>query len=200
MSGKGLAELSWRDLISTALFAIVAALALRLWVVGVYTIPSHSMGNTILEGDYIIVSKLAFRMRDVHRGDIIIFSLPDSLRGEERDDLFIKRLIGLPGDTILLTSDYVSVNGQRIPEPPFARQPYNTLLGIGAADVEIVVPTNAYFVLGDNRSNSFDSRYWGCLPCDRVEGAPLCVYWSYGISSDNIVRHIRWNRLLTRIL
>ena len=200
MSGKGLAELSWRDLISTALFAIVVALALRLWVVGVYTIPSHSMENTILEGDYIVVSKLAFRMRDVRRGDIIIFSLPDSLRGEERDDLFIKRLIGLPGDTILLTSDYVSVNGQRIPEPPAARPPYNPLLGIGASDVEIVVPTNAYFVLGDNRSNSFDSRYWGCLPSDRIEGAPLFVYWSYGISSDNIVRHIRWDRLFNRIL
>ncbi|MBC8124176.1 MAG: signal peptidase I [Candidatus Kapabacteria bacterium] len=200
MSGKGLAELSWRDLISTALFAIVVALALRLWVVGVYTIPSHSMENTILEGDYIVVSKLAFRMRDVRRGDIIIFSLPDSLRGEERDDLFIKRLIGLPGDTILLTSNYVSVNGQRIPEPPAARPPYNPLLGIGASDVEIVVPTNAYFVLGDNRSNSFDSRYWGCLPSDRVEGAPLFVYWSYGISSDNIVRHIRWDRLFNRIL
>ena len=200
MSGKGLAELSWRDLISTALFAIVVALALRLWVVGVYTIPSHSMENTILEGDYIVVSKLAFRMRDVRRGDIIIFSLPDSLRGEERDDLFIKRLIGLPGDTILLTSDYVSVNGQRIPEPPAARPPYNPLLGIGASDGEIVVPTNAYFVLGDNRSNSFDSRYWGCLPSDRIEGAPLFVYWSYGISSDNIVRHIRWDRLFNRIL
>ncbi|MCX6139318.1 MAG: signal peptidase I [Candidatus Kapabacteria bacterium] len=200
MSDKGLADLSWRDLITTALFAVVVALALRLFVLGVYTIPSHSMEDTILEGDYILVSKLAFRLRDVHRGDIIIFSLPDTLRGEERDDLYIKRLIGLPGDTVRLTSVFIEVNGEPIPEPPEAKPPFSPLLGIGAEDVVIVVPEKAYFVLGDNRSNSYDSRYWGCLPSDRVEGAPLFVYWSFGSTNENIVRHIRWDRLFTRIL
>lgn len=199
MSEKGLADLSLRDIISTALFAVVVALALRLFVIGVYTIPSHSMSDTILEGDNILVSKLAFAFRDVHRGDIIIFSLPDSLRGDEHDDLYIKRVVGLPGDTVLLTADNVLVNGIRQPEPPEARPPFNPLLGIGASNVTIVVPPSSYFVLGDNRSNSFDSRYWGCLPADRVEGAPLFIYWSFGSTNENIVRHPRWDRLLHRI-
>lgn len=199
MPGKGLAELSWRDVISSALFAVVIALGIRVFIIGVYTIPSHSMENTVLEGDNILVSKIAFLFGDVHRGDIIVFSLPDSLRGGEQDDLFIKRVIGLPGDTVRLTSTSVIINGERLAEPPQARLPANPLIGIGASYVEIIVPKASYFVLGDNRSNSFDSRYWGFLPAEHIVGAPLFVYWSFGASEENIIRHIRWNRIFQRI-
>jgi len=199
MPGKGLAELSWRDIVSTALFAVVVALAIRVFIVGVYTIPSHSMEKTVLEGDNILVSKIAFLFGSVHRGDIIVFSLPDSLKIDNRDDLFIKRVIGLPGDTVVLTSTSIIVNGERFPEPPTARQPASPLIGIAASDVEIIVPEASYFVLGDNRSNSFDSRYWGFLPAEHVVGAPLFVYWSFGPSEENIIRHVRWGRIFSRI-
>ncbi len=200
MNDKGLAELGWRDILTTALFAAVLALMLRTFVLGAFVIPSHSMEDTVLEGDYLLVSKIAYLWNDVHRGDVVVFSLPDSLRGDAADELFIKRVIGLPGDTVRLSTSGVYVNERRFPDPPDAKQPASPLLGISAEDVTIVVPDASYFVLGDNRSNSFDSRYWGFLPDDRVEGAPLVVYWSYGTTPANIARHVRWDRVLRRVL
>ncbi len=200
MRESGLADLGWRDILTTALVAAVLALALRTFVLGAFVIPSHSMEETVLEGDYLLVSRVAYLFADVHRGDVVVFSLPDSLRGAAPDELFIKRVIGLPGDTVRLSTTGVYVNHRRFPDPPEAKQPAGPLLGIGATDVTVVVPDRSYFVLGDNRSNSYDSRYWGCLPDDRIEGAPLLVYWSYGPTPADITRHVRWDRLLRRVL
>ncbi len=194
-SGKGLAELSTRDVITTALFAVVVALALRTFILGAFSIPSHSMENTVLEGDYLLVSKVAFLFSDARRGDVVVFSLPDSLRGSNPDDLYIKRIVGVSGDSLLLSASGVFVNGVRLPDPPDAKHPTPPLLGLAVKPVSVVVPPNSYFVLGDNRSNSFDSRYWGCLPADRIVGAPMFVYWSYGIQHNTVERGVRWNRI-----
>lgn len=199
MPGKGLADLTIRDVVVTALLAIVVASALRLFVIGAYVIPSHSMENTLLDGDYVVVSKLSFLFQDVTYGDVVVFSLPDSLNAGNADALYVKRVIGLPGDTVTLTSEAVFVNGNHFPTPSTARPPYHPLLGIGAKPVSIAVKPNACFVLGDNRSNSFDSRYWGCLPLDRIQGSPLFIYWSYGTDESTLTPYIRWDRTGTRV-
>jgi signal peptidase I len=196
MESPGFSSIRWRDLALTAVFAACIAIALRVFVLGAFTIPSHSMEGTILHGDYILMSKITYLLRDVRRGDVIIFSLPDSLRGREPNELYIKRVVGLPGDTLLLTHESISVNDTLLPTPPQAQPPYDPLLSPKDRKRTIVVPPGCFFVMGDNRSNSYDSRSWGMLPSDHIMGSPLFIYWSFGDTPNNPAEHIRWDRLL----
>lgn len=203
MSSQRLSNIRWRDLALTAVFAACIAIALRLFVLGVFLVPTHSMENTILHGDYIVMSKISYLVRDVRRGDVVIFSLPDSLRTGEAslasDELYIKRVIGVAGDTLVFTHTSITVNDTLLPTPPDARPPFDPLLKPKERTRTIIVPNNHYFVMGDNRSNSYDSRSWGFLPADHVQGAPLFIYWSYGDTPNNPADHIRWDRLFHMI-
>jgi signal peptidase I len=200
MDSHRLSTIRWRDLALTAVFAACIAVALRVFVLSAYTIPSHSMENTILHGDYIVMSKITYLMRDVRRGDVIIFSLPDSLRNSKvllnPDELYIKRVVGMPGDTLVLTHESITINDTLQPTPPEARPPFDPLLKPKERARTIIVPPDHYFVMGDNRSNSYDSRSWGMLPSNHIVGSPLFVYWSYGDTPNNPADHIRWDRLL----
>ena len=193
----GLEQLSWRDIVSSASVAIIVAVLLRIFFLGAFEIPSHSMENTLLAGDYIIVNKLGFAFRDPHRGDVVIFNRKAD--SSAQSETYVKRVIGLPFDTITLTHEGVWVNGRPLPDPPEARLPADPMLATQKSPVEIIVGPDSLFVLGDNRRNSFDSRYWGCLPSDAVIGAPLFIYWSRGSSQENPLPHIRWDRILSRI-
>lgn len=199
MDSQRFSQIRWRDLALTAVFAACMAIALRIFVLGVFLVPTHSMENTILHGDYIVMSKISFLARDVRRGDVIIFSLPDSLRKGDielhPDELYIKRVIGVPGDTLVFTHESISVNDTLLPTPPDAQPPFDPLLKPKERRRTVVVPDRHFFVMGDNRSNSYDSRSWGVLPADHVTGAPLFVYWSYGDTPNNPAQHIRWDRL-----
>ena len=119
-------------------------------------------------------------MRDIHRGDIVVFKYPDE---PERD--FIKRVIGLPGETIELRNKKVYVNGQPLEEPyVHFLEPAHNAQEVTSFDVRerygpVTVPAGQYFVMGDNRDNSQDSRYWGFLRRDYVKGKALLIYWSY---------------------
>lgn len=153
------------------------------------------MERTLLAGDYIVVSKLAFSFNDPERGDVIVFNLPDSLRPGAPKELLIKRVIGLPADTVVLTTHSVRVNGIRLPD---------SLLGatgnvLAKGRRTIFVPKGSVFVMGDNRDNSWDSRFWGCLPVDHIVGAPIFVYWSYGKTDTDGQPHVRWNRILKMV-
>ncbi len=203
MSSQRLSNIRWRDLALTAVFAACIAIALRLFVLGVFLVPTHSMENTILHGDYIVMSKISYLVHDVRRGDVVIFSLPDSLRTGEvslaSDELYIKRVVGVPGDTLVFTHTSITVNDTLLPSPPNARPPFDPLLKPKERTRTIIVPNNHYFVMGDNRSNSYDSRSWGFLPANHIEGAPLFIYWSYGDTPNNPADHIRWDRLFHMI-
>lgn len=203
MSSQRLSNIRWRDLALTAVFAACIAIALRVFVLGVFLVPTHSMESTILHGDYIVMSKISYLVHDVRRGDVIIFSLPDSLRTGEvslaSDELYIKRVVGVPGDTLVFTHTSITVNDTLLPSPPNARPPFDPLLKPKERTRTIIVPTNHYFVMGDNRSNSYDSRSWGFLPANHIEGAPLFIYWSYGDTPNNPADHIRWDRLFNMI-
>ena len=186
--------------------AVLLALVIRTLVVKAFTIPSGSMMDTLLVGDYILVNKFLYGpelpwplpeahvpgLRDPRRGDIIVFKYPQD---EKRD--FIKRIIGTPGDTVLVRGPQVFVNGEPLREPYVKRaegtpsSTNSTYCGYAYGCEPTVVPTNSYFVMGDNRDNSQDSRYWGFVKRDKIKGKAFLIYWSW--DSD---RHwLRWWRL-----
>jgi signal peptidase I len=183
--------------------AILLALVIRTLVVQAFTIPSGSMMDTLLVGDYILVNKFLFGpeipvadwrlpgLRAPRRGDIIVFKYPQD---EKRD--FIKRIVGTPGDVIQVRGEQVYVNSQALVEPfvkhtnpsPVHGQAY---CGYAYGCEPTRVPPDSYFVMGDNRDNSQDSRYWGFVKRDKIKGKAFLIYWSW--DSD---RHwLRWWRL-----
>lgn len=188
-----------RDIMSTAIAAVIVALLLRVFVVGAFRIPSHSMERTLMVGDQIAVSKITYLLRDVRLGDVVVFTLPQELPGIPAGQPLIKRVVALAGDTIRMTSTALFVNGRRQPAPPQSAS-HGPLQEPSSGFVrEDVVPANHVYVMGDNRANSYDSRFWGALPQDRIIGTPLFVYWSYGQDSTSIEPHMRWGRMLTMV-
>jgi len=184
--------------------AILLALVIRTLVVQAFTIPSGSMMDTLLVGDYILVNKFLYgpevpltdwRMpgvRQPRRGDIIVFKYPQD---EKRD--FIKRIVGVPGDEIVIRGHDVYVNGQRLIEPyvkqnspPLAHMG-QTYCGYAYGCESTRVPADSYFVMGDNRDNSQDSRYWGFVRRDKIKGKAFLIYWSW----DGDKHWLRWWRL-----
>jgi signal peptidase I len=182
-----------RETAVVVVVALIAALLLRTFVVQTFFIPSGSMEPTLQIGDRILVNKLSYHLHGVDRGNIVVFRRPanENCGGEPVADL-VKRVIGLPGETISLASGpkgYVEINGQRLDEtwlpssvqgktfPGPAGKPYN--LG-----KPYLIPANQYFVMGDNRTDSCDSRYWGPIPRSLIVGKVDVRVWP--ISSFHI--------------
>ena len=182
--------------------AILLALIIRTLVVQAFTIPSGSMMDTLLVGDYILVNKFLYGpevpftdwrlpgLRRPQRGDIIVFKYPQD---EKRD--FIKRIIGVPGDHILIRGHQVLLNGRLLDEPyikpglvPHAVAGY---CGYAYGCEPTAVPAASYFVMGDNRDNSQDSRYWGFVRREKIKGKAFLIYWSW----DGDRHWLRWWRL-----
>jgi signal peptidase I len=184
-----------REYFESIVIAVILALLIRTFVVQAFKIPTGSIENNLLIGDHLLVNKFTFGptasslerallpLRTIQRGDVIVFKYPEE---PARD--FIKRVIGLPGDTVELRDKKVSINGTPLDEPyvHFIEPPGATSVfrEVTSFDVRerygpVTVPANQYFVMGDNRDNSHDSRYWGFLPRDYVKGRALVIYWSY---------------------
>jgi signal peptidase I len=181
-----------REYFESIVIAVILALFVRTWVVQAFKIPTGSMENNLLIGDHLLVNKFVFGptasaletrvlpTRDIHRGDVVVFKYPDE---PERD--FIKRVIGLPGETLELRNKKVYVNGQALDEPyvhflePASEAPEVTSFDVRERYGPVRVPEGQYFVMGDNRDNSQDSRYWGFLPRHYIKGRALMIYWSY---------------------
>jgi len=132
-------------------------------LVGRYRIDGSSMNPTLFNGEYLIISNFAYKLDEPQRGDIIVFHHPQSELN------LIKRVIGLPGDTVEIQGGVVRVNGVALDEPYIQAPP--------AYDSSWVVPNGQYFVLGDNRNQSSDSHAWGFLPKDHILGKALLIYW-----------------------
>ncbi len=133
-------------------------------VVARVRVENISMEPTLMPGQFILVNKLAVKLNDVHRGDIIVFHFPQNPKED-----YIKRVIGLPGDSIVIRANKVYVDNQEITEPYIAAEP--------AYNGSWVVPEGNLFVLGDNRNQSSDSHSWGYVPINLVVGKALVVYW-----------------------
>jgi signal peptidase I len=206
---------TFREYFESILIAVILALFARTFVVQAFKIPTGSMEPNLLVGDHLLVNKFVFAPsatglerallpnRDIRRGDIIVFKYPEE---PERD--FIKRVIGLPGETIELRNKKVHVNGEPLEEPyaHFLFPP--TTDGAGKSwDLRetygpVTVPGDQLFMMGDNRDNSQDSRFWGFLPRSYVKGRALVIYWSFDEAAGapaNFFSRIRWNRLLNQI-
>jgi signal peptidase I len=220
-----------REYFESIVIAVILALFVRTWVVQAFKIPTGSMENNLLIGDHLLVNKFVFApttgkverallpVRDIRRGDVIVFKYPDE---PERD--FIKRVIGLPGETIEMRAKKIYINGQPLEEPyVHFLEPVGGAQEVISNDLresypQTMVPEGYYFVMGDNRDNSQDSRYWGFLPRHYIKGRALMIYWSYesgredyldeGVGASvkrmvSVVAHFftktRWERLFHQI-
>jgi signal peptidase I len=181
--------------------AVLLALLIRTFVVQAFKIPSGSMIPTLAIGDHILVNKFIygiqipftdwsfFPLREPQRYDIIVFRYPED---ESKD--FIKRIIGLPGDTIEVRDKVVYVNQQAIRDGFAVHQDPVTI----AKEFQprdnygpILVPESSYFVMGDNRDHSLDSRFWGFVRQDQIRGKAFLIYWSW----DGKRTWVRWDRI-----
>jgi signal peptidase I len=195
-----------RGFIAEWTVTIILLLFATTTLVQAFVIPSASMEDSLLIGDHVLVDKLTYSpsgaissrilpYRDVKRGDIIVFRYPEQIKED-----YVKRAIGVPGDHIRLVNKQLVLNGHSVDEPyvkhvtgyvdqyrdNFPSTP-NTTLPDRARDMldnhvvngELVVPPNCVFAMGDNRDDSLDSRYWGFVPRENIEGTPLVIYWSF---------------------
>jgi signal peptidase I len=167
------------------LVAVVAAVLLREFVVQTFYIPSGSMEPTLQIGDRIVVNKLSYDFHGVDRGDIVVFSRPptEDCGGPQVNDL-VKRVVGLPGDTISLSGGYVYIDGRRLDETwlPASEQGMTAPGPSGTAyslERPYHVPTGDYFVMGDNRADSCDSRWWGPISRSLIVGKVELRVWPF---------------------
>ncbi len=192
---KSFQKSTLREYFESIVIAVILALFIRTFVVQAFKIPTGSMEENLLIGDHLLVNKFVLGpvggglerhllpIADVRRGDIVVFKYP-----EEPDRDFIKRVIGLPDETLEVRQKRVYINGRALEEPyaHFLEPPSqpSALHEVTSFDVReqygpVRIPRDHYFVMGDNRDNSQDSRYWGFLPRSYIKGKALMVYWSY---------------------
>jgi signal peptidase I len=150
------------ELLKTVLLALAIVLPIRFFIFEPFVVKGTSMEPNFHQGDYLIIDKLSFRFRPPQRGEVIIFNYP--LNPKQR---FIKRIIGLPGEKVQIKEGRVEINGKPLQERYL---PENILT---PGELEMTIPENQYFVLGDNRLSSLDSRQWGSLPRRNIVGRVL---------------------------
>jgi signal peptidase I len=188
-----------REYFESIVIAVILALFVRTFVVQAFKIPTGSMENNLLIGDHLLVNKFALApvssgiertllpIGTIKRGDVLVFKYP-----VEPDRDFIKRVIGLPGETLQLKDKKIYINGKPLDEPyvHFLEEPRRNaeLAEVTSSDVRenygpVTVPLNQDFMMGDNRDNSADSR-WGFMPREHVKGKALLIYWSYNRRED----------------
>jgi signal peptidase I len=172
-----------KEAVIVVVVAVLVAVLLRTFVVQTFFIPSGSMEPTLQIGDRILVNKLSYHLHGVDRGDIVVFSRPptENCGGPEVNDL-VKRVIGLPGDVISVSGGYVYIDGKRLDEAwlPSTEQGI-TVPGPPGNSSNLAqpyrVPANDYFVMGDNRTDSCDSRYWGPISKSLIVGKVDVRVW-----------------------
>ena len=162
----------WIELIQTIATAAVLSLGIRTFIAEARYIPSSSMRPTLEVNDRLIIEKLSYLFREPIRGDVIVFNPTESLKAENFQDAFIKRIIGLPGEIVEVKIGKVYVNGKKISEEYIFEAPdYN----YGPSRI----PEDEYLVLGDNRNNSYDSHYWGFVPKKKIIGKAFVRFWPF---------------------
>ncbi len=194
-----------REYVESLLIAAVIALLVRGFVVQAFRIPSGSMEPTLLVGDHLLVNRLSYEMKlpftDIvlfdlgspERGDVVVFRYP-----QDRSKDFIKRVIGIEGDTVEIRNKVVFVNGRRIEGThAFFEDKAIIPASLSARDNfgPVTVPKGCYFVMGDNRDRSYDSRFWGFVKKDDLVGRALVLYFSLDSQPDDFLHYIRWDRI-----
>jgi signal peptidase I len=194
-----------QEYIEAIIIAILIAVVIRTLVIQAYKIPSRSMVPALLVGDHLLVNKFIYGVKipvlrkilipvtDPKKGDIIVFIYP-----HDRSKDYIKRVIGVAGDKIEIKNKNIYINDQ----------PYKDSFGIYSDNITypammqprdnfgpVVVPERSLFVMGDNRDESADSRFWGFVNLRDVEGKALVIYWSWNSEEQSLLKKIRWERM-----
>ena len=194
-----------REYIEAIIIAVVIAFFVRSFFIQAFKIPSGSMEPTLLVGDHLLVNRLSyvakvpfsdtvmFEFGEPKRGDVIVFRWP-----KDRSKDFIKRVIAIPGDRLEIKGKEIFINGSKINDPwgHFIDKKYSfQSLLIRENLGPVVIPKDSYFVLGDNRDNSQDSRYWGFVEKSDLVGKALIIYFSWNSKAENPLNLIRWQRI-----
>lgn len=209
MTREGRSKSVFREYFEAICIAVLLALFIRTFVVQAFKIPSGSMLPTLLIGDHLLVNKFMYGVRmpftgkllipfnEPERGDVVVFRFP-----KDRSVDYIKRVIGTPGDTVEIREKKVYINGEPI-EDPYAHISTPSLLNANASPRDnfgpVLVPDDRIFVMGDNRDNSYDSRFWGFVDQKDILGKAFILYWSWDIDKPLLsldrLTSIRWKRL-----
>jgi signal peptidase I len=193
MAANRPAKSSFRETVEVLGTAFILALIIKFFLVQAFSIPSGSMLNTLLIGDYLLVNKLSYGIRNPwnnkvmipigtpQRGEVAVFLFP-----QDPSKDYIKRVIGLPGDRIQIIKKEVYINGKPYETPQahyddhfIIPPPQNPIESARDNFGPVVVPPNAYFMMGDNRDRSFDSRFWGFVSLDAFKGKAMLIYFSW---------------------
>ncbi len=195
----------FREYAESIAIAVILALLIRTFIVQPFKIPSGSMEDTLAIGDHLLVSKFIYgtmvpfmgqrilKIRDPKRGDVIVFEYP-----LDADKDFIKRVIGVPGDEIEIRHKKVYVNGKAYENPHEVHKGKDTLAGEQTPRDNfgpLRVPAGSYFVMGDNRDNSYDSRFWGFVDQGKIKGLAFIKFWSW----DSNNSRVRWRSIGEKI-
>jgi signal peptidase I len=175
------------DIIETVVIALSIFLIIYLFVASPHQVNGQSMVPNFQSGEFVLSDKVSYKFGDPKRGDIVVFHAPDAAncpKGTGCD--FIKRVLGLPGESIEVHDDGVWVNGQRIPEP-YIPEEFETLPGPATKGKTIVLGPNEYFVSGDNRPYSSDSRAWGPITKNDIVGKAIFRYWPLKVAG--VIEH-----------
>ncbi len=173
-----------REWIESIVIAFILAVIIRTFVIQAFKIPTGSMRPTLLEGDIILVNKFLYgakipftdlrtpKINDPQRGDCIVFIYPENPKKD-----FIKRLVGLPGESLEIRKGVIFINGKPVLDPAFREIFYYNRGDLAQEGQIITIPKDSYFVLGDNSASSQDSRYWGFVPKNNILGKAILIYW-----------------------
>ena len=178
-----------REYAESIIIAILLAMVIRTFIVQAFKIPSGSMEDTLAIGDHLLVNKFIYgtkipftnaeilKLRDPKQGDVIVFQYP-----EDPSKDFIKRVVGVPGDVVEVKNKRVYVNGKLYANPHEVHKEADLIpKEMNPRDFKdpVTVPPNSYFVMGDNRDRSYDSRFWGFVTRDKIKGLAFIKYWSW---------------------
>lgn len=178
-----------REYAESIIIAILLAMVIRTFIVQAFKIPSGSMEDTLAIGDHLLVNKFLYgtkipftdteilKLRDPKQGDVIVFQYP-----EDPSKDFIKRVVGVPGDVVEVKNKQVFVNGKLYANPHEVHKEADVIpKEMNPRDFKdpVTVPPNSYFVMGDNRDRSYDSRFWGFVTRDKIKGLAFIKYWSW---------------------
>ena len=209
MTREGRNKSIFREYFEAICIAILLALFIRTFVVQAFKIPSGSMLPTLLIGDHLLVNKFIYGIRmpfsgkvlisykKPERGDVVVFRYP-----KDRSIDYIKRVVGTPGDTIEIRAKKVLVNGEAVADP-HAHISSPAILSAASSPRDnfgpVLVPEGRIFVMGDNRDNSYDSRFWGFVDQQDILGKAFILYWSWDIDKPLLsldrIESIRWSRV-----
>ena len=194
-----------REYVESLIIAAIIAFFVRGFIVQAFKIPSSSMEPTLLIGDHLLVNRMSdvvkvpftdtviFNIGDPKREDVIVFRYP-----ADKSKDFIKRVIAVEGDTIEIRNKMIHINGKKI-DDKWGHYLDNNVMPVYISPKDnlgpVTVPKGSYFVMGDNRDRSLDSRFWGFVRKEDLVGRALILYFSWNSKSDGVLNYVRWGRI-----